>query len=131
MKAIVISRPGGPDVLEYVEVPTPQPGPGEVLVKAEAIGVNLFDLMIRTGRYRWMPKLPFVPGNEMAGRIAAVGPGVTARKAGERVFVAGYDIGNRGGLYAEYAVAPADAVWPLPDHVDADAATTLTNYQLA
>ena len=77
MKAIQISRTGGPDVLDYVDVPTPSPGPGEVLVKAEAIGVNYFDTMIRTGRYRWMPKLPFVLGNEMSGHVAAVGPGVT------------------------------------------------------
>mgnify|MGYP003335216387 CR=1 FL=1 len=66
MEAIQISRTGGRDVLEHVEVPTPKPGPGEVLVKAEAIGVNYFDLLIRTGKYRWMPKLPFILGNEMS-----------------------------------------------------------------
>ena len=106
MKAIQISRTGGPEVLDYVEVPTPAPGPGEVLVKAEAIGVNYFDTMIRTGRYRWMPKLPFVLGNEMSGRVAAVGAGVRALKVGQPVFIAGYEIGNRGGLYAEYAAVP-------------------------
>ena len=58
MKAIQISRTGNPDVLDLVDLPTPSPGPGEVLVKADAIGVNYFDTMIRTGRYRWMPKLP-------------------------------------------------------------------------
>lgn len=131
MKAIRISRTGGPDVLDCVEVPTPSPGPGEVLVKATAIGVNYFDTMIRTGRYRWMPKLPFVPGNEMSGQVAAVGPGVTTLKAGQSVFVAGYEIGNRGGLYAEYAAVPERAAWPLPEGVDADEATALTNYQLA
>ena len=72
MKAIQISRTGGADVLEYVEVPTPSLGPGEVLVKAESIGVNYFDTMIRTGRYRWMPKLPFVLGNEMSGKVGDV-----------------------------------------------------------
>ena len=77
MKAIQISRTGGSDVLELVDVPDPVPGPGEVLVKASSIGVNYFDLLIRTGRYRWMPALPFVLGNEMSGRVAALGSGVT------------------------------------------------------
>jgi NADPH2:quinone reductase len=131
MKAIQISRTGGPDVLDHVEVPTPSPGPGEVLVKADAIGVNYFDTLIRTGRYRWMPKLPFVLGNEMSGTVAAVGAGVGDRKIGQRVFIAGYEIGNRGGLYAEYAAVPEQAAWPLPDSLGADEATTLTNYQLA
>jgi NADPH2:quinone reductase len=131
LKAIQIGRTGGPDVLDCVEMPTPAPGPGEVLVKATAIGVNYFDTMIRTGRYRWMPKLPFVPGNEMSGRIEAVGPGVSGRKVGDPVFIAGYEIGNRGGLYAEYAAVPEQAAWPLPDGVGPDDATTLTNYQLA
>jgi len=131
MKAIQISRTGGTDVLDHVEVPTPSPGPGEVLVKATAIGVNYFDTMIRTGRYRWMPKLPFVLGNEMSGTVAALGPGVTTLKVGQPVFIAGYEIGNRGGLYAEYAAVPEKAAWPLPANVSAEAATALTNYQLA
>src|SRR5260221_5529393 len=131
MKAIQISRTGGTDVLEYVDLPTPSPGPGEVLVKATAIGVNYFDTMIRTGRYRWMPKLPFVLGNEMSGTVAALGTGVTTLKVGQPVFVAGYEIGNRGGLYAEYAAVPEKAAWPLPESVTAEAATALTNYQLA
>jgi NADPH2:quinone reductase len=131
MKAIQISRTGGSDVLDYVELPTPSPGPGEVLVKAHAIGVNYFDTMIRTGRYRWMPKLPFVLGNEMSGHVAALGPGVSTLKVGRKVFIAGYEIGNRGGLYAEYAAVPEKAAWPLPAGIGADEATTLTNYQLA
>jgi NADPH2:quinone reductase len=131
MKAIQIARTGGPDVLQPVEMPMPSPGPGEVLVKAQAIGVNYFDTLIRTGRYRWMPKLPFVPGNEMSGRVEALGSGVRHLAIGQRVFVAGYEIGNRGGLYAEYAAVPEAAAWPLPDAVGADEATALTNYQLA
>jgi len=131
MKAIQISRTGGTEVLEQVDLPTPSPAPGEVLVKATAIGVNYFDTMIRTGRYRWMPKLPFVLGNEMSGTVAALGSGVTTLKVGQPVFVAGYEIGNRGGLYAEYAAVPEKAAWPLPDNVAAEAATALTNYQLA
>jgi len=131
MKAVQIARTGGSDVMDLVDIPTPTPRAGEVLVKAEAIGVNYFDTMIRAGRYRWMPKLPFVLGNEMAGRVEATAPGVTALKPGDRVFVAGYEIGNKGGLYAEYAAVPEAAAFTLPETVDADAATTLTNYQLA
>jgi NADPH:quinone reductase len=131
MKAVQLSRTGGSEVLDTVDVPAPTPGPGEVLVKATAIGVNYFDTMIRTGRYRWMPKLPFVLGNEMSGTVAALGTGVTTLKVGQPVFIAGYEIGNRGGLYAEYAAVPEKAAWPLPANVSAEAATTLTNYQLA
>src|SRR4029077_8401182 len=119
MKAIQISRTGGPDALDYVEVPTPPAGPGEGLVKPDSIGVNYFDTMIRIGRYRWMPKLPFILGNEMSGHVAALGPGVPPLKAGQPVFIAGYEIGNRGGLYAEYAAVPEKAAWPLPTGVDA------------
>ena len=131
MKAIQISRTGGSDVLELVEVPTPAPGPGEVLVGADAIGVNYFDLLIRTGRYRWMPALPFILGNEMSGQVVAVGADASRLKVGQRVFIAGYDIGNRGGLYAQYAAVPQEAPWPLPDSISAEEATALTNYQLA
>jgi NADPH2:quinone reductase len=131
MRAIRISRTGGSDVLELVTVPDPVPGPGEVLVRADAIGVNYFDLLIRTGRYRWMPGLPFILGNEMSGQVVVAGASVTKLKAGQRVFIAGYEIGNRGGLYAEFAAVPEDAATPLPDSIGDDEATALTNYQLA
>src|SRR5262245_48072517 len=131
MKAIQISRIDGSEVLETIELPTPQPAAGEVLVKADAIGVNYFDLLIRTGRYRWMPALPFILGNEMSGHVVAAGADVRTLKIGQRVFIAGYEIGNRGGLYAQYAAVPEQAAWPLPDSIDAEAATALTNYQLA
>jgi NADPH2:quinone reductase len=131
LKTIQISRTGGTDVLDLVEIPTPAPGPGEVLVKAEAIGVNYFDTMIRSGRYRWMPKLPFVPGNEMSGAITALGDGVRSLKLGQRVLVSGFENDHRGGLYAEYAAVPEQAVISLPESVGADEATALPNYQLA
>ena len=75
--------------------------------------------------------MPFVPGNEMSGHVAAVGAGVTMLKVGRKVFIAGYEIGNRGGLYAEYAAVPEKAAWLLPAGIGADEATALTNYQLA
>jgi NADPH:quinone reductase len=131
MKAIQISRTGGSEVLQLADVPDPVPGPGEVLVQATSIGVNYFDLLIRTGRYRWMPALPFILGNEMSGRVTTLGSGVTKLKVGQRVFIAGYEIENRGGLYAQYAAVSEDAAVPLPDSVGDDEATALTNYQLA
>ena len=132
MKAIQISRTGGPDVLDYVDVPTPSPGPGEVLVKAEAIGVNYFDTMIRTGRYRWMPKLPFVLGNEMSGHVAALGAGrddAQGRPAGVHRRLR--DRQPRRALRANTPRCRRRRRGPLPAGVDADEATALTNYQLA
>ena len=128
MKAIQISRTGGPEVLERVDLPTPTPGPGEVLVRADAIGVHYFDMLIRSGRYRWMPKLPFVLGNDMSGRVVASGGKL---KTGQPVFIAGWDIGFRGGLYAEYVAVPEDKIWPLPENIDLDDAAALSNYALA
>jgi NADPH2:quinone reductase len=131
MKVVEIARTGGPDVLALVDRQKPNPGPGEILVRAQAIGVSYFDLMIRTGRYRWMPALPFVLGNDMAGQVEALGPGVQKVVVDQPVFVAGWEMEHRGGLYAEYACVPERAVWPLPAAVDIDQAVTLTNYQLA
>jgi NADPH:quinone reductase len=130
MKAIQINRTGGPEVLEHVDLPTPKPGPGEVLVRAHAIGVHYFDLLIRTGRYRWMPKLPFVLGNDMAGHVVEV-HGTAKLKVGQPVFIAGWDIGFRGGLYVEYVAVPEKDIWPLPAGINMDQAAALTNYSLA
>ena len=130
MKAIQISRTGGPEVLEYVDVPTPKAGPGEVLVRAEAIGVHYFDMLIRSGRYRWMPKLPFVLGNDMSGRVVE-SSAAGKLKVGQPVFIAGWDIGFRGGLYAEYVAVPEKDIWPLPENIDLDDAAALSNYALA
>jgi NADPH2:quinone reductase len=129
MKAIQISRTGGPDVLETIELPVPRPGPGEVLVKAHAIGVAYFDMLIRSGRYPWMPELPYIPGNEMSGTIAdANGSGL---KNGQPVYVANWDNDYKGGFYAEYLVAQASAVRPLPPDADLDRAAALSNYVVA
>jgi NADPH2:quinone reductase len=130
MKAIQISRNGGPEVLEFVDLPTPKPGPGEVLVRAEAIGVHYFDMLIRSGKYRWMPKLPFVLGNDLSGRVIE-SSSAGKLKMGQPVFIAGWDIGFRGGLYAEYAAVPEDKIWPLPENIDLDDAAALSNYALA
>src|SRR5512143_1942385 len=120
MKAIQIKATGGPEVLELVDLPTPVPAAGEVLVRAHAIGVGKPDVLFRTGVYRWMPKLPAGPGAEMTGRIAAVGEGVTDLRAGQPVLV--YHFG--GGCYAEAVAVPASSVTALPDAVDLDDAVS-------
>ena len=111
MKAVRVHATGGPEVLQLEDVPTPSPGPGEVLIRVEAAGVNFIDLYQRAGAYK--VATPFVPGQEAAGRIAALGAGVTGWTVGDRV---GCYYGGLSG-YAESAIAPADKVVPLPDGV--------------
>jgi NADPH2:quinone reductase len=108
MKAIVYQEYGGPEVLEYVEQPTPAPGPGQVLVKMAAAGVNFIDIYQRSGWYK--APLPAIPGNEGAGVVEAVGEGVTDVAIGERVAWFG-----GSGCYAEYALVPTDKLASLPD----------------
>ena len=126
MRAIRLDEVGGPGVLRCVEIPTPQVGPGEVLVRAHAIGVGKPDVLFRTGAYRWMPPLPAVPGAEMSGYVEAVGDGARF-SVGQRVLV--YHL--RGGCYAEYVAVPQDSVTPLPAEVELDDAVSLPNYQVA
>jgi NADPH:quinone reductase len=131
MKIVRFETPGGPEVLHYVEAPKPAPAPGEVLVKAHAIGVGIPDTVIRKGTYGWMPPLPATPGTEMAGVVEAVGSGVTERKPGQRVLVSARERPQRGGCYAEYIATPADGTFVLPDSVSFEAAASLANYQVA
>jgi NADPH2:quinone reductase len=86
MQAIEATETGGPEILRNVEKPTPSPGPGEVLIKAEAIGVNFVDTYFRSGLYP--REVPFVLGAEVGGTVAAVGDGVTALRVGDRVATA-------------------------------------------
>lgn len=114
MHAIEVAQTGGPEVLTYVEKPLPAPGPGEVLIKADAIGVNFIDTYFRSGLY---PRaVPFVVGSEVCGTVAAVGIDVAALNVGDRVVTA-----NAEGAYAEYCTAPADFVAYVPDAVPSDA----------
>ncbi len=110
MKAVVADLPGGPETLRYIDIPTPQPGPGEVLVKIEGIGVNFIDVYFRKGFYK-VPESPVKLGSEAAGTVAAAGQGVSF-KPGERVAYA-----MARGSYAEYAVVPQSVLVPLPDSV--------------
>lgn len=111
MHAIRVSKTGGPEVLEFVEADKPKPGPGQVLVRLEAIGLNFIDVYHRTGLYP-LP-LPLTPGSEAAGVVDAIGDGVTDCKAGDRV---GYAMVR--GAYTEFALAPADKLVPLPKSID-------------
>lgn len=110
MYAIEVAQTGGPEVLTYVEKPRPTPGPGQVLIKAEAIGVNFIDTYFRSGLYP--REVPFVVGTEMCGTIEAVGPDVAALTVGDRVVT-----DKALGAYAEYCLAPADFVAYVPDGV--------------
>jgi len=112
MKAIRVQSPGGPEALRYEDVPQPSPAAGQVLVKVEAAGVNYIDVYQRTGLYK--VATPFTLGQEAAGVVTAVGPGVTDPKVGDRVAYT-----SILGAYAEYAVVPADRVVVLPDGVTA------------
>ena len=112
MRAIQFARTGGPEALELVQVETPSPGPGQALVRHEAIGVNFIDTYFRSGLYP--AKLPCIPGGEAAGVVEAVGEGVTRVKPGDRVAY----MGGFGG-YAEAGLAVADRLVKLPDGIDA------------
>jgi len=85
MKAILLRRPGGPEALEYVEVPTPVPGEGKVLVKADTIGVSMPEVLVRRGTYAWMPPLPAIPGIELSGTVVAHGPNTAEPALGQPV----------------------------------------------
>jgi NADPH2:quinone reductase len=131
MKLIRFEVPGPPSVLQCLDVPIPEPQPGEVLIRAHAIGVGIPDALIRAGTYRFMPPLPATPGTELSGTIEKIGPGVSSRRSGQRVYTTARERPHRGGHYAEYVAAPAEATYLLPDGVDLDAAATLANYQVA
>jgi len=120
LKAIQISKTGGAEVLEYVEIPAPVAGAGQVLVQVKASGVNFIDTYLREGRYP--AALPFVPGQEAAGVVAGVGEGVTGFREGDRVAWTG-----TRGTYAEFACAPVSDLLHIPDGVSFEqAAAVLT-----
>ena len=115
MNVIQVSQVGGPEVLKLVDLPVPEPKPNEGLVQIKAAGVNFIDVYFREGRYP--ATLPFVPGQEGAGIVTAVGSEVSNVKTGDRVAYTGVQ-----GAYAEYAAAPADRLVKVPDELDFDQA---------
>lgn len=110
MKAIRVEEFGDPSVLRLAEVPTPQPGAGEVLVRLHAVGVNPVETYIRSGKHATRPVLPYTPGTDGAGVVEALGDGVADLSVGDRVYVAG----AKTGAYAEQCVSLAADVRPLP-----------------
>lgn len=113
MKAIRVHEFGGPEVLRLEEVPTPQVGSGQVLVRLQAVGINPVETYVRAGTYAMKPALPYTPGSDGAGIVEAVGDGVDGTKAGDRVYIAG----TLSGAYAELALCEAVQVHPLPEAV--------------
>ena len=113
MKAIRVNAFGGPEVLQLEETPRPQPGPGELLLRMHASGVNPVETYIRAGTYARLPELPYTPGNDGAGVVEQVGAKVSEFKAGDRVYTAG----SLSGTYAEFALCKKEQVHPLPANV--------------
>jgi NADPH2:quinone reductase len=111
MKAVRVHEYGGPEALQYEEIAKPEPGQGQALVRVEAIGVNFIDMYRRSGQYTG--QLPLVLGDEAAGVVEAIGPGVTEVGVGDRVAYAFVQ-----GAYADYALAPAARLVPIPAGVD-------------
>jgi NADPH:quinone reductase len=113
MKAIRVKEFGGPEVLRLEEVPTPEPGRGQLLVRIHAIGVNPVETYIRAGKYARLPELPYTPGNDGAGVVETIGSDVTEFRAGDRV----YTSGSISGTYAEFALCKTEQLHPLPTNV--------------
>jgi len=121
MKAVRCKDWGPPDSLVVAHLPDLEPGPGEVVVDVKAAGVNFPDVLTVQGKYQYKPELPFTPGNEFAGVVRAVGPGVTAYAPGQAVI--GF---TRTGAFAEQALAPLESLLPVPEGMDFDTAAAIT-----
>ena len=119
VKAVVVHEVGGPEVMRIEDIELPSPGRGEVLVRFHAAGVNFIDTYFRTGAYK-PPSLPFVPGNEGAGEVAAVGKGVKDFKEGDRVAFVG-----TLGCYAEERIVPADRLVKLSKAISYETAAAM------
>jgi NADPH2:quinone reductase len=113
MKAIRVHEFGPPEVMKLEDVPDPTPNPGQVVVRVHAAGVNPVETYIRSGAYALKPPLPYTPGGDAAGVVAAVGDQVTGFKAGDRVYTAG----TISGAYAQLALCNVGQVYPLPADV--------------
>lgn len=120
MKAIKVEEFGEAEVMQLVEVERPSPNDGEVLIEVKSIGVNYADTMRRRNQYVLRQELPFTPGSEVAGIVAELGPGVEGVSEGDRVVTL---LGT--GAYAEYAVAPAGNLIPIPDGLGFDEAAAV------
>jgi NADPH2:quinone reductase len=125
MRAIQLNRFGGPDVLDVVEMPKPEPQAGEVLIRVHAAGVNFFEVLMRGDRYAVTPDLPMILGVEAAGIVEALGQGVDERLLGKRVAAPLFASKRPLGGYAEYVTIDAKLAVPLPDTLSFEDATAL------
>jgi len=126
-RAVMLTKKGGPEVLQIVELPIEDPGPGQLRVRVRAAGVGATDLIMLAGNYLYAPKVPFVPGYEAAGVVDAIGADVTGFDLGQRVAA----LTVYGG-FAELLVREAEHFLPIPDGVsDRDAAAVILNYVTA
>jgi len=117
MQAILVRAFGGPEVLKLEEVPDSAPGPGHVLVRVHAAGVNPFDTYMRTGTYATKPSLPYTPGADGAGVVEAIGQGVTSLDVGARVFFGGTATHKAYGAYAQMVLCEPQQLHPLPERL--------------
>ncbi len=129
MKAVQISRFGGPEVFETVEISTPKPGPGQLLIRVQAIGVNFADTLMRADRYAVTPPLPAILGSEAAGQVEALGSGVDVFSLGQRV-AAPLFAATGLGAYAEFVSIDATLAVPLPDAISFEQAAAAMNQGL-
>ena len=121
MKALVCEAYGPVENLVYRDMPDPVPGAGEILVAIAAIGVNFPDGLLVEGKYQAKPQVPFMPGGEFAGKVAALGPGASGFAVGDRVL--GWNVGR--GAYAEQIAVPAGELFPLPASMSMDQGAAL------
>ena len=127
MLAVQITRHGGPEVLTLAQVPTPQPGPGQVLVRVRASCINPRDWLLRQGRYVFrfvLGRFPIIPGSDIAGEVVALGRGVSQWQIGARVFGM-QPINGRMGAYAQYVAMSAAALAAMPDNVSFEQAAAV------
>jgi NADPH2:quinone reductase len=117
MKAIRVHQPGGPEVMVLEDVAEPVAGPGEVVVRMHAAGVNPVDAYMRAAAYGRLPALPYTPGIDGAGVVESLGPDVVSVKVGDRVYLRGTTAGVYAGTYAEKASCWAHQLYPLPASV--------------
>jgi NADPH2:quinone reductase len=123
-RAVMVSRKGGPEVLQVIELPLEPPGPGQLRIRVRAAGVGSTDFFVLAGKYRYAPKIPLVPGYEVAGVVDAIGAGVTGFEVGHRVAAL-----TVYGAFAEFLIREAEHFLPIPDAVsDRDAAAVILNY---
>lgn len=125
MKAVRLTRFGGPDALEVVDVPTPAAGADEILVRVRAAGINYFETLMLDDRYAVTPQLPAALGVEVAGVVEALGPGVAEPPVGARVAVPLFATGRPFGGYAEYVAVDAASAVPIPDGLSFEDAAAL------